>query len=38
MPEAATRSVLWKKMFFKISQNSQEKPMPEETPGTLQNF
>ena len=32
MPEAATAGVLRKKVFFKISQNSQETPVPEETP------
>ena len=32
MPEAATGGVLSKKVFFKISQNSQETPAPEETP------
>ena len=30
MPEAATVGVLQKKIFFKISQNSQETPVPEE--------
>ena len=35
MPEAATVGVLRKKVFFKISQNSQETPVPEET---LLNF
>ena len=32
MPEAATVGVLRKKVFFKILQNSQETPVPEETP------
>ena len=32
MPEAAAGGVLWKKVFFKLSQNSQETPVPEETP------
>ena len=32
MPKAATVGVLWKKVFFKILQNSQETPVPEETP------
>ena len=32
MPETATLGVLRKKVFFKISQNSQETPVPEETP------
>ena len=31
MPEAATWGVLRKKVFFKMSQNSQETPVPEET-------
>ena len=31
MPEAATGGVLWKKLFLKILQNSQKKPVPEET-------
>ena len=35
MPDAATVGVLRKKVFFKISQNSQETPVPEET---LLNF
>ena len=29
MPETATGGVLWKKVFFNISQNSQETPVPE---------
>ena len=32
MPEATTVGVLRKKVFFKILQNSQEIPVPEETP------
>ena len=32
MPEAATGGVLQKNVFFKMSQNSQEAPVPEETP------
>ena len=32
MPEAATVGVLQKRVFFKISQKSQEAPVPEETP------
>ena len=32
MPEAATVGVLQKRVFFKISQKSQETPVPEETP------
>ena len=35
MPKAVTGGVLWKKVFFKISQNLQETPVPEET---LVNF
>ena len=31
MPEAATWGVLRKKVFFKMSHNSQETPVPEET-------
>ena len=31
MPEAATGGVLRKKVFFKMSQNSKEIPVPEET-------
>ena len=38
MPEAATGVVLQKKMFFTISQNSQEAPVPEETPMNFANF
>ena len=29
IPEAGSRGVVWKKMFFKILQNSQETPVPE---------
>ena len=32
MPEAVTVDVLRKKIFFKISQNSQQTPLPVETP------
>ena len=32
MPEATTLGVLEKKVFFKMSQNSQETTVPEETP------
>ena len=32
MPEAATGGVLQKRVFFKMLQNSQEAPVPEETP------
>ena len=38
MPEAATVGVLRKKVFFKISQNSQETPVPEETPVNFAKF
>ena len=32
MPEATTEGVLQKKVFFKMSQNSEEAPVPKETP------
>ena len=32
MPKAASLGVLRKKVFFKILQNSQETPVPKETP------
>ena len=32
MPEAASGGVLRKNVFFKMSENSQETPVPEETP------
>ena len=38
MPEAATWGVLRKKMFFKMSQNSQETSVPEETPVNFSKF
>ena len=38
MPEAATLGVLRKKVFFKMSQNSQETPVPEETPVNFAKF
>ena len=38
MPEAATVGVLRKKVFSKISQNSQEIPVPEETPVNFSKF
>ena len=38
MPEAATWGVLRKKVFFKMSQNSQETPVPEETPVNFAKF
>ena len=36
--EAATASVLRKKVFFKISQNLQKTPVPEETPVNFAKF
>ena len=38
MPEAATWGVLRKKVFFKMSHNSQETPVPEETPVNFAKF
>ena len=38
MRKAATAGVLRKKVFFKISQNSQETPVPEETPVNFAKF
>ena len=39
MPETVTEGVLRKqKMFFKMSQNSQETPVPEETPMNFSKF
>ena len=38
MPEAATGGVLWKTVFFKISQNSKETPVPEETSVNFAKF
>ena len=38
MPEPAAGGVLWKKVFFKLSQNSQETPVPEETPVNFGKF
>ena len=38
MPAAATGGVLRKKVFFKMSQNSQETPVPEETPMSFPKF
>ena len=32
MPEAAIGGILWKKVYFKISQNLQEKLVPEKRP------
>ena len=38
MPEAATGGVLRTKVFFKMLQNSQEIPVPEETPVNFAKF
>ena len=38
MPEPATGGVLRKKVFFKMSQNSEETPVPEETPVNFAKF
>ena len=38
MPEAVTGGVLRKKVFFKISQNSEETPVPQETPVNFAKF
>ena len=38
MPEASTGGVMQKKMLFKMSQNSQETPVPEETPANFAKF
>ena len=38
MPEATTVSVLRKMVFFKISQNSLETSVPEETPVNFAKF
>ena len=38
IPEAATGGVLWKKVFFKLSQNSQETAVPEEAPVNFGKF
>ena len=38
MPEAATGSVQRKKVFFKMSQNSEESPVVEETPVNFAKF
>ena len=38
MPEAVTGGVLRKKVFFKMSQNSEETPVPEETPVNFAKF
>ena len=38
MPEVATVGILQKKLFFKILQNLQETPVPEETPVNFAKF
>ena len=38
MPEAATGGVLRKKVFFKMSQSSQETPVPEEASANFAKF
>ena len=38
MPEAAAVGVLRRKVFFKISQNSQEIPVPDEAPVNFAKF
>ena len=38
MPEAAIGGILWKKMFFKFSQNLQETLAPEKTPVNFAKF
>ena len=38
MPEAVTGGVLWKKVFVKILQNSQEAPVSEKTPVNFAKF
>ena len=38
MPEAATGGVLRKKVFFKMSQISEETPVTEEIPVNFANF
>ena len=38
MSEVATGGVLWKEVFFKISHNSQETPVPKETPVNFAKF
>ena len=38
MPEATIRGIMWKKVFFKISQNLQEALVPEKTPVNLATF
>ena len=38
MPEAATGGVLQKRVLFKMLQNSQETPVPEEKPVNFSKF
>ena len=38
VPEVATAGVFWKKVFFKILKNSQDTPVPEETPANFTKF
>ena len=38
MPEAADGGFLWKKVFFKISQNAQKTPVPEEALVSFSKF
>ena len=38
MPKAASGGALWKKVFFKILQNSQETSVPEETPMNFEHL
>ena len=38
MPEAATGGVMRKKMLIKMAQNSQETPVPKETPANFAKF
>ena len=38
VPEVATAGVFWKKVFFKILKNSQETPVPEETPTNFTKY
>ena len=38
MPEAVTGDVLRKKLFFTMSQNLEETPVPEETPVNFSKF
>ena len=38
MPEATTEGVLQKRCFFNMSQNSEEAPVPEQTPMNFAKF